>query len=47
MEELCLVLIILGSLIIAGSQLHKSLVDVFVTISKEDLQKCIPEQVKY
>ena len=32
---------------VAGSQLDKSLVDVFLTISKEDLQKCIPEQVKY
>ena len=32
---------------VAGSQLDKSLVDIFKTISKEDLQKCIPEQMKY
>lgn len=32
---------------VAGSQLDKSLVDVFITIPKEELQKCIPEQVKY
>ena len=32
---------------VAGTQLDKSLVDVFVTIPKDELQKCIPEQVKY
>ncbi len=32
---------------VAGTQLDKSLVDVFVAIPKDELQKCIPEQVKY
>ena len=37
----------LKKMIVAGTQLDKSLVDVFVTIPKDELQKCIPEQVKY
>jgi hypothetical protein len=28
-------------------QLDKELVDIFVTIPKEELEKCIPVQVKY
>lgn len=32
---------------VAGTQLDKSLVDIFVTIPKNDLQNCIPEKVKY
>ena len=31
---------------VAGTQLDKELVDIFVTIPKEELEKCIPEQVK-
>lgn len=32
---------------VAGTQLDRELVDIFVTIPKEELEKCIPEQVKY
>ncbi len=32
---------------VAGTQLDKELVDVFVTIPVEELEKCIPIQVKY
>ena len=32
---------------VAGSQLDKGLMDIFVTIPKEELMKCIPEEVKY
>ena len=32
---------------VAGTQLDKDLVDIFLTIPKEKLQACIPEQVKY
>ena len=32
---------------VAGTQLDKELVDGFLTIPKEELQKCIPEQVQY
>ena len=32
---------------VAGTQLDKDLVDIFLTIPKEELEKCIPEQVKY
>ena len=32
---------------VAGSQLDKGLTDIFVTIPKEELVKCIPEEVKY
>ena len=32
---------------VAGTQLDKELVDIFVTIPKEELDKCIPTQVKY
>ena len=32
---------------VAGTQLDKELVDVFVTIPKEELVRCIPEEVKY
>ena len=32
---------------VAGSQLDKGLMDIFVTIPKEELVKCIPEEVKY
>ena len=32
---------------VADTQLDKELVDVFLTIPKEELVKCIPEQVKY
>lgn len=32
---------------VAGSQLDRGLMDIFVTIPKEELMKCIPEEVKY
>lgn len=32
---------------VAGTQLDKELVEIFLTIPKEELVKCIPEQVKY
>ena len=32
---------------VAGSQLDKELVEIFLTIPKEELEKCIPLQVKY
>lgn len=32
---------------VAGSQLDKELVDVFITIPKEELASCMPEKVKY
>lgn len=32
---------------VTGSQLDGELVDIFLTIPKEELEKCIPEQVKY
>ncbi len=32
---------------VAGTQLDKELVDCFLSIPKEELQKCIPEQVQY
>jgi HD-GYP domain-containing protein (c-di-GMP phosphodiesterase class II) len=32
---------------VAGSQLDKELVDIFLTIPKEELEKCIPKQIKY
>ena len=32
---------------VAGTQLDKALVDIFVTIPKEELEKCIPDEVKY
>ena len=32
---------------VAGTQLDKTLVDIFVTIPKNDLQNCIPEKIKY
>ena len=32
---------------VAGTQLDKELVDIFMTIPREELVKCIPEQVKY
>ena len=32
---------------ISGKQLDKRLVDIFITIPKEDLVSCIPEEVKY
>ena len=31
---------------VAGTQLDKNLVDIFVTIPKEELEKCIPEKMK-
>ena len=31
----------------AGTQLDKQLVDIFLTIPKEELEKCIPEGIKY
>ena len=31
---------------VAGSQLDQELVDIFITIPKEKLEMCIPEQVK-
>ena len=32
---------------VAGTQLDKNLTDIFLTIPKEELEKCMPEQVKY
>lgn len=32
---------------VAGSQLDKELVEIFLTVPKEELEKCIPLQVKY
>lgn len=32
---------------VAGTQLDKDLADIFVTIPKEELVKCMPEEVKY
>ena len=32
---------------VAGTQLDRELMDVFVTIPKEELIRCIPEEVKY
>ena len=32
---------------VAGSQLDKKLVDIFLTIPKEELETCIPKQIKY
>ena len=32
---------------VSGTQLDKELVDIFVTIPKEELEKCIPDVVKY
>ena len=32
---------------VAGSQLDRELVDIFLTIPKEELERCIPEKVKY
>ena len=32
---------------VAGTQLDAELVDIFLTISKEELEKCIPEKIKY
>ena len=32
---------------VAGTQLDKELVDIFLSIPKEELEKCMPEQVKY
>lgn len=32
---------------VAGTQLDKDLVDIFLTIPKEELVRCIPEEVKY
>jgi HD-GYP domain-containing protein (c-di-GMP phosphodiesterase class II) len=32
---------------VAGSQLDKELVDIFLTIPKEELEKCIPKEIKY
>ena len=32
---------------VAGTQLDKDLVDMFIRIPKEELEKCIPEEVKY
>ena len=32
---------------VAGTQLDKDLVDIFLTIPKDELVKCIPEEVKY
>ena len=32
---------------VAGTQLDMELVDIFVTIPVEELEKCIPIQVKY
>ena len=32
---------------VAGTQLDKSLVDIFVTIPEEQLTSCIPDEVKY
>ena len=32
---------------VAGTQLDKQLVDIFLTIPKGELEKCIPDQIKY
>ena len=32
---------------VAGTQLDKELVEIFLTIPKEELKKCIPEKIKY
>ena len=32
---------------VAGTQLDKKLVDIFLTIPKEELVRCMPEEVKY
>ncbi len=32
---------------VAGTQLDKELVKIFLTIPKNELLKCIPEEVKY
>ena len=32
---------------VAGTQLDKDLAEIFLTIPKDELEKCIPEQVKY
>ena len=32
---------------VAGTQLDKELVDIFLTIPKEELEKCVPAQVQY
>ena len=32
---------------VAGTQLDAELVDIFLTIPKEELEKCIPEKIKY
>ena len=32
---------------VAGSQLDSDLVEIFLKIPKEELEKCIPEQVRY
>ena len=32
---------------VAGTQLDKTLVDIFITIPKDELEKCIPDEVKY
>ncbi len=32
---------------VAGTQLDRELMDVFVTIPKEEHIRCIPEEVKY
>ena len=32
---------------VAGTQLDKELVDIFLTVPKEELEKCIPKQVQY
>ena len=32
---------------VAGTQLDKELVDIFLTIPEEELEKCMHEQVKY
>lgn len=32
---------------VAGTQLDRELVEIFLTIPKEELEKCIPEQIKY
>lgn len=33
--------------VVAGTQLDKELVDVFLPIPKEELEKCTPEEMKY
>ena len=32
---------------VAGTQLDKELVDIFLTIPKEELVQCMPEEVSY